>query len=175
MTNLPDLNKLQIINYPNPLLKKVCAPVGEFGEGLQALVVRMFELMKEGKGVGLAAPQVGLLMRLFVCNHTGEPDDDFVCLNPRFAELSGAAEAEEGCLSIPGVNVTMRRATTAVIEALDVEGRPFTQTGVDLQARVWQHEADHLDGRLITDHMFTTDEITNRRALKQLKEEYAGS
>ncbi len=175
MTTLPDLKKLQIIYYPNPILKKVCAPVEEFDEGLRKLAVRMLELMKEGKGVGLAAPQVGLLIRLFVGNATGEPDADFVCVNPRLAELTGAAEAEEGCLSIPCVNVTMRRATTAVIEAFDTEGKPFTRTGVDMQARVWQHEADHLEGRLITDHMSTADEITNRRALKQLRQEYAGA
>jgi peptide deformylase len=175
VTTLPDLDKLQIIHYPNPLLKRVCAPVEEFGEGLRKLADRMLELMKLGNGVGLGAPQVGLPIRLLVCNTTGEPEDDFVCVNPRFTELTGAADGEEGCLSIPGVTVTMRRATTAVMEAFDTEGKPFTRTGVDLQARVWQHEADHLEGRLITDHMSTSDEIANRRALKQLKEEYAGT
>jgi peptide deformylase len=174
VTTLPDLDKLQIIRYPNPLLKKVCAPVETFDASLRRLTDRMFQLMREGKGVGLAAPQVGLLIRLFVGNATGEPEDDFVCVNPKFAELTGAAEAEEGCLSIPGVAVTMRRSTSAVISAFDAEGKQYTKTGVDLQARVWLHENDHLDGRLITDHMSTADEITNRRTLKQLKEEYAG-
>lgn len=171
----PNLNKLHIVHYPDRILKKRCAPVvEEFGEGLGRLADRMLELMKIEPGIGLAAPQVGLLIRLFVGNTTGEPGDDFVCANPRFAELDGAAEGEEGCLSIPGVTVTMRRATTAIIEAFDTDGKPFTLTGVDLQARMWQHEADHLDGRMITDHMSTADEIANRRALKQLKDEYGG-
>ena len=172
---LPDLEKLHIVYHPNLVLKKVCAPVEEFDEGLRNLANRMLELMKQGNGIGLAAPQIGLLIRLFVVNTTGESEDDFVCINPRFSELTGAAEGEEGCLSLPGVTVTMRRAATAIIEGFDVEGKPFTKTGVDLQARMWQHEADHLEGRLITDHMSTADEIANRLALKQLKEEYVGA
>ena len=69
----------------------------------------------------------------------------------------------------------MRRATKATIEGFDVDGKPFTKEGVDLQARMWQHEAAHLDGQLITDHMSTADEIANRRAIKQLKEDYAAA
>ena len=172
---LPDLERLHIVHYPDPVLKKRCAPVEEFDERLRNLANRMLDLMKQENGVGLAAPQVGLLIRLFVGNATGEPEDDFVCINPRFAELTGAAEGEEGCLSLPGVTVTMRRATTAIIEGFDVEGKPFTKTGVDLQARMWQHETDHLEGRLITDHMSTADEIANRLALRQLKEQYVGA
>ena len=167
---LPHVGTLRIVLYPDAILKKRCAPIEEFGADLAALVDRMIELMHEGDGVGLAGPQVGLPLRLFVCNPTGEPGDDLVCVNPRFAELTGAAEAEEGCLSLPGVTVTMRRATRAVMEAFDVTGQPFQRTGENLTARVWQHETDHFDGRMITDNMSTTDEIVNRRALKQLKE-----
>lgn len=149
--------------------------MGEFGPDLKALAERMLELMHEGKGVGLAAPQVGVLIRLFVCNATGEPGDDLICVNPRLVELDGAEEKEEGCLSIPGVTVTMRRATDAVMEACDTDGNPCRKTGKDLVARIWQHETDHLDGRLITDNVSMTDEIANRRALKQLEADYAAS
>ncbi len=169
---LPSPSRLRIVLYPNPVLKKRAADVGKFNPEIAALAKRMLELMREAKGVGLAAPQVGVGLRLFVCNPTGEPGDDLVCVNPRFAERSGVEEREEGCLSIPGVTVTMRRATHVVIDALDVEGKPFQMMGTELRARIWQHETDHLDGRLIIDNMSPTDEIANRRAIKQLQEQY---
>lgn len=172
---LPNVNKLHIIHYPEPVLKRTCAPVKDFGVGLRDLAGRMLELMREAKGVGLAAPQVGIPIRLFVCCPTEEPGNELVCINPAFAEMDGADEREEGCLSIPGVLVTMRRATRVVIEAFDLQGRPFRKNAVELEARIWQHEVDHLDGRLIIDTMSMTDGITNRRVLKQLEADYAAT
>lgn len=170
--NPADLEKLRIILYPDPALARLCAPVETFDDDLQALSGRLLAVMKEANGVGLAAPQLGVLLRVFVCNPAAEPGADLVCVNPRFVELTGAEVKDEGCLSIPDVTVAMRRATCAVMEASDVEGKPFTKTGEDLVARVWQHEADHLDGRLITDNMSPTDVISNRRAVKQLEQDY---
>ncbi|UCC31947.1 MAG: peptide deformylase [Phycisphaerales bacterium] len=172
---LPDPDNLRIVHYPDPVLKKVCAPVEEFGPELKALADKMLALMHEAEGAGLAGPQVGIPIRLFVCNPTGEPGNDLVCVNPRFIELTGGEEKEEGCLSIPGVSVTTRRATQAVMEAWDTDGKPFRRTGCDLEARIWQHEADHLEGRLLTDNMATTDEIANRRAVRQLEADYAAT
>ncbi|MGD2108259.1 MAG: peptide deformylase [Phycisphaerae bacterium] len=172
---LPDLDSLSIVHYPNPVLRKRCARVTEFGPELTAFTDRMLVMMKEGGGVGLAAPQVGVPLRLFVCNPTGEPGDDMVCINPEFVELTGAEEKEEGCLSLPGIGVTMRRATQAVMSVADVDGRPKNVAGEGLLARIWQHESDHLDGRLITDNMSATDEIANRRAVKQLEADYEAS
>ena len=169
----PVLETLQIVRYPDPVLRKSCATVTEFGPRLQALADHMLELMREAEGVGLAAPQVGISIRLFVCNVTGEPGDNIVCVNPEFTELSGATDAEEGCLSLPGVTVTVRRAKHAVMKAQDASGASFEITADDLAARAWQHEVDHLDGRLIIDKMSPTDEIANRRALKQLQAERA--
>ena len=171
--NLPSPSRLRIVLYPNPVLKKRAVEVGNFNAEIAALAKRMLELMREAKGVGLAAPQVGVGLRLFVCNPTAEPGDDLICVNPRFTERSGGEEKEEGCLSIPGVSVTMRRATQVVMEAFDVHGRPFQATGTELRARVWQHETDHLDGKLIIDNMSAADEIANRRAIKQLQEQYS--
>jgi len=168
----PNPSRLRIVLYPDPALKKRAVEVGKFNAEIAALAKRMLELMREAKGVGLAAPQVGVRLRLFVCNPTGEPGDDLICVNPRFTELSGGEEWEEGCLSIPNVTVTMRRATQVVMEAFDVDGKPFQVTGMELRARIWQHETDHLDGRLIIDNMSATDEIANRRAIKQLQNRY---
>ena len=169
---LPASSKMRIVLFPDPVLKKRAKAVGKFDAGIEVLARRMLELMHDAKGLGLAAPQVGVGLRLFVCNPTGEPGDDVICVNSRLTDLSGGEEKEEGCLSIPGVTVTVRRATQVVMEALDAVGKPFQATGVDLRARVWQHEVDHLDGRLIVDNMSATDEIANRRAIKQLQDQY---
>lgn len=159
---------LRIFQYPEPILRRRCRPVEVFDDALADLARRMTALMHEAKGVGLAAPQVGLDIRLFVCNHTGEPQDNIVCVNPVLLELSGAEEKPEGCLSIPGVTVTMRRSTHVRLQALDARGVAFELNGDDLRARIWQHESDHLDGKLIIDNMSEADEIANRRALKLL-------
>ncbi len=168
---LPNLDNLRIVYYPSAVLKQVSDEVTAFDQDLKALADKMLQLMREVEGVGLAAPQVDVSIRMFVCNFTGEPEDDRVMVNPRFLELTGSDEQEEGCLSLPGVTVTMRRAKRVVVEARDLRGNRIQLTGEDIQARVWQHEVDHLDGRLIIDRMSPSDEITNRRVLKQLRED----
>src|ERR1700748_38254 len=95
---------LKIILWPDPRLRKIRQPVGTFDDSLAALSARMFELMREARGVGLAAPQVGLNIRLFVANATGEPGDDIVYVNPTLSDADGEEEAEEGCLSLPKIN-----------------------------------------------------------------------
>lgn len=170
---LPPIEKLRIIKYPDPVLKKQAAEVTEFTPELRALADHMLELKRHAEGVGLAAPQVGVLLRLFVCNVTGEPGHDMVCVNPKLTHLDGAEDAPEGCLSLPGVTVTMRRALGVTLEACDATGKPFRVPGEGLLARIWQHEYDHFSGRLIIDRMSETDKIANRRAIKQMKEDYA--
>ena len=96
------LKNLRIIHYPDPRLRRACAPVMEFDGALTALVERMLALMETGKGVGLAAPQVGVTQRLLVMNPTGEPGATQVLVNPAIHDAHGSAEAEEGCLSLPG-------------------------------------------------------------------------
>lgn len=169
---LPSLDTLAIVLYPNPVLKRVAVAVEDVDADLTAFAKRMIVLMHRAEGVGLAAPQVGVSLRMFVCNPTGEEGDDRVCINPRIIETSGAEAAEEGCLSLPGVTVTMRRATHVVMQGIGLDGNSFELTGDELYARVWQHETDHLDGRLIIDSMSSTDEITNRRPIKQLEVDY---
>src|SRR3954467_5770727 len=114
--------ELKIIQYPDPRLKKLSKPIGEIDATIRALAARMFELMREHKGVGLAAPQVGQNLRMFVMNHTGEPGDDRVYINPELTEAEGAEESEEGCLSLPGLNVRVVRDKTLRMRAKDAEG-----------------------------------------------------
>jgi peptide deformylase len=138
-------------------------------EQVRAVAARMIELMKEAKGVGLAAPQVGLSWRLFV---TDAPDDGGpqVYVNPDLQLLPGERERhEEGCLSIPGVNVEIERPTAAFLTATDLEGRSVARPATGLTARVWQHEFDHLNGVLIIDKMSPLDRLANRKTLRELE------
>jgi len=169
-----DLARMKIIDYPDPRLKKKCAPVETIDEETRRLAARMLELMHAEKGIGLAAPQVGVLRRMFVCNLTGKPNDDRVFINPSLAEFAGDIESEEGCLSIPDVTVQLHRHARCVIAAQDLSGKAVRLEGEGLAARCWQHECDHLDGRLIIDRMSEADKIANRKALRTLERKYKG-
>jgi len=169
-----DPSALHILQYPDPRLRRACKPVEAFDDSLAPLADRMFELMRAEEGVGLAAPQVGILIRMFVCNVTGEPQDDLVLINPRISELAEPSEGEEGCLSIPEVRGAVQRYLTCRITAQDLSGKPFEHDGEVLAARCWQHEYDHLDGRLIIDRFSEADKIANRRRLRQLEAAYKG-
>jgi len=164
--------QLAIVSYPDPILRKTCKAVTKFGPQLDKLAERMWALMHERNGVGLAAPQVGLPWRLFVWNPTGEPEDNRISINPQLSDLTEPVEAEEGCLSIENVTVTIRRARSARLESLQPDGSATAFEGEDLVARVWQHECDHLDGRLILDYMSPADAIANRRAVRELESRY---
>lgn len=164
---------LKIILYPDPRLKKVSAPVTAFDDDLKQLAVRMFELMRASRGVGLAAPQVGINLRMFVMNPTGEAQDDRVYVNPVLSEATGSEEAEEGCLSLPDIHVNVDRSRTMRIQAQDLEGNPIEQVETGYLARIWQHETDHLNGTMLTDRMGAVARMTNRRVLKELEEKYA--
>lgn len=166
------IRQLTIVSYPEPILRKKCRPIERFGPQLQELATRMWQLMHDRNGVGLAAPQVGLPWRMFVWNPTGEAEDDHVSINPQLSDLHDPTEAEEGCLSIEGVTVNIRRARTARLDAQLPDGAVCTFAGEDLVARVWQHERDHLDGRLILDYMSAAETIANRRSIRELEARY---
>ena len=163
---------LQIIHWPDPRLKKTSVPVERFDDRLRLLANRMFELMHAFKGVGLAAPQVGHSIRLFVMNPTGQPQDDRIYVNPALTDGDGQEEGEEGCLSLPGIYIPVVRLKTLHMQAQDVEGKPIDQVESGYLARIWQHELDHLNGALLTDRMGAVAKLTNRKILKELEEEY---
>ena len=166
------IDALTILDYPEPVLRAVCTPIESYGDWLEALGRRMIELMQAVKGVGLAAPQVGVPWRVFVIAATEEQGQTRIFVNPELSDLSGRARADEGCLSLPDVTVPIDRATRATVTACDLTGQRFQMTTEGLLARVWQHENDHLDGRLIVDYMDTQAELVNRKALKALKATY---
>jgi peptide deformylase len=116
---------------------------------------------------------VGLPWRLFVANPTGEPADDGVFINPELFEPSRVGEsAEEGCLSLPGIKGQVRRPVSIGIRALDLDGVPFERTAEGLEARIWQHEFDHLNGVLIIDKMTQIDRRAAQKTLRQWEKEF---
>lgn len=167
-----DVDQLRIIHYPDARLRKRSAAVTAFDGELAALVTRMLELMETGKGVGLAAPQVGVNRRVVVMNPSGETGDERVLVNPVVRDPHGSAEAEEGCLSLPGINVRVRRAQRCRIVAQDLAGNPVEFDAEDLLARICQHEIDHLNGTLIIDRMGPSDRIATRKTLKALEDQH---
>jgi peptide deformylase len=164
---------LKIILWPDPRLRKISQPVAVFDQNLKSLVARMFQLMREAHGVGLAAPQVGQNIRLFVTNPTGEEGDDHVYVNPTLSDAEGETEADEGCLSLPGINAKILRSQTMKIRAQDLSGTWFEEVSDDFPARVWQHELDHLNGTLLMDRMGPLAKMTAKKRLKELEEEWA--
>jgi peptide deformylase len=163
--------QLRIVLYPDPVLKQVSKPLRGVTDEVRAVAQRMLDLMHEARGVGLAAPQVGLSWRLFVANPTGEPQDDRVFINPKLSNPSSQTHThEEGCLSIPHVTGDITRPLGITVDALDEHGGPVQLTSDELAARIWQHETDHLDGVLILDRMPAIDKVANRQAVLELED-----
>lgn len=150
------MSPLSIVKYPHPALRWESKPVLEIDDRLREVVRQMFELMYAANGIGLAANQVGLPWRLFVINPSGDrtkTDEEYVFLNPEILRRKGSEEDEEGCLSLPELYGPVRRSTSLVVEAYDLEGQPFRMDLEDFPARVVQHEYDHIDGVLFIDRM----------------------
>ncbi len=164
-----ELEKLRILRYPDPRLRLRCQPVRVFDEELAALARRMEELMRAANGVGLAAPQVGVPIRMFITCAGVDPPGVRVFVNPTIRDPQGVRQAEEGCLSIPQVYVQVRRAARCRIEAQDLAGLPLSLEADGMVCRVWQHETDHLDGILILDRMGPGDRIAARKVLRELE------
>lgn len=158
----PDPATLQIVNYPAPVLKKVAEEVEEFDDWLRAVVSRMKELMVEHKGVGLAGPQVGLPLRIFVWSPEGELAEARAFINPEISNERGSVDGEEGCLSLPEIRAKITRYEHIKISAQDEFGKPFEMDLDEFPARVAQHENDHLDGVLILDKMSPVARLKNR-------------
>jgi peptide deformylase len=169
-----DLSSLKILKYPDPRLRGPCQEVGRTDAQLGALAGRMLEIMYAARGVGLAAPQLGIPLRLFVANPAGQPgQQQVVYVNPQILQQSGAMMEEEGCLSLPGINCRIKRYRGIVLGAVGLDGRTFQQAGENLLARIFQHEMDHVNGILIADRMSLVTRLANRRLLKELEEKFA--
>lgn len=155
---------LKIRFYGDPCLRKKSVPVGDIGPGERLLIKSMMETMHAAKGIGLAAPQVGINQRILVADIGEGP---VALINPKVLKRSGSAELEEGCLSIPGVQIVVKRPVQIVVQYTDINNRTTQRVFTDLLARVILHETDHLNGKLIVDY---AGFIERRKFKKQLKE-----
>src|SRR6201996_1070384 len=155
-----------VVKFGDPVLKSVASPVGEFGPELRAEVDRMIHIMQDGMGVGLAATQLGVLRRVLVFQ-AGSDNEPTALINPKTEWISDElAIAEEGCLSLPRVTMDVERPLHARFTGRDVDGEPVTIEASGLEARVLQHEIDHLDGVLILDR---TERKQRKAALRALR------
>jgi peptide deformylase len=144
-----------ILRYGERPLHVPAAPVTRFDDDLQRLIDDMIETMYAAPGIGLAAPQVGVPQRVFVVDLSvgRDPSQLIVLVNPEFVQRDGTQLEEEGCLSVPGFNATVLRPAHVVVKGLDREEELQTFEGTGLLARAFQHEMDHLDGRLFVDRL----------------------
>lgn len=164
----------KILLYGDPVLETPCAPIDEVelgGEELKKLVDDMFETMYKAKGVGLAAPQIGVSKRLFVVDCSGGEDESekLVLINPEIIDTKGEQVGEEGCLSIPGFRENVRRPYRVKARAWTPTGDVIEVEGEELLARAILHENDHLDGVLFLKHISTLKREMIKRKIKTLR------
>jgi peptide deformylase len=164
---------LDIVKYGDPILTTRAEEVTEFNAELRKLVDDMFETMYGAPGVGLAAPQVGLLKRLFVMDCTSGRDKKrkLALINPVIELEEGEQIGDEGCLSFPGIYVEVKRAERVVVRAQDIDGSPFTLDLMDLEARCVSHETDHLDGEIFINYLSPLKrDLVKRKIKKRIKQ-----
>ena len=159
-----------IVKFGNPVLEKPAEKVGVFDEELKQLVDDMFESMYAARGVGLAAPQIGIPLRIAVIDITfkEDPGAKLVLVNPEIIHKEGRHTQSEGCLSIPDFRENVNRAKVVTVRAQDLDGKVFENTGDDLLARAFQHEPDHLNGKLYISHISALKRDLIKRKIRKL-------
>ena len=168
---IADIGQLALVEYPHPALFRKSRPLARIDDDVVDAVEQMFQIMYASGGVGLAANQVALPYRMFVVNTSGRPDEgeELVFINPSLSRPRGTAVQEEGCLSLPGLRMDVRRPEKVVLDAWNLEGEQVRLELDGFLARVVQHEFDHLEGRLFTDRLPEAAAIEARRALDDLR------
>ena len=160
-----------IVKYGDAVLEKPTPNVEKFDESLQTLVADMFESMYAAQGVGLAAPQIGVSLRLAVVDVSNgkNPEAKIVCANPEILHTEGEQREEEGCLSLPGFRGYVLRPQYVTIRAQDASGKEFEMRGEGLLARAFCHEIDHLAGTLFIQHLSMLKRDLIKRKIRKLK------
>jgi peptide deformylase len=159
-----------IVKFGNPVLEKPAEPVKVFDDDLKRLVEDMFESMYAARGVGLAAPQIGISKRLAVIDITfkEDPNARLVLANPEIIHTEGRHKQSEGCLSIPEFREELSRARKVTVRAQDENGKWFEKTGEELLARAFLHETDHLNGKLYISHLSALKRDLIKRKIRKL-------
>jgi peptide deformylase len=166
---------LKLVYYPHPALRHPAVPLKGIDKKVYMLAEALVELMCEHKGLGLAAPQVGMPYQMFAAYHATEPEKpelEGVYINPVIIDRRGTVEGEEGCLSFPGLYRKVRRARTVNVQAYNLKGELVELELNDLPARIWQHETDHLHGILFIDKLGPIGKLAARGALGEFERDY---
>jgi peptide deformylase len=166
---------MKIVEYPHPALLRPTLPVARVTASLRRDIDEMFELMYQAGGVGLAGNQVALPWRMVVMNmdHDGkDPARQEVFLNPVIVSSQGMIEEEEGCLSFPGLYAKIRRGKQVTVEAYDLQGRPVKRVVKGLEARAWQHEMDHLEGRVFLERFGELALLAHRQKIAAFEKKF---
>ena len=159
----------KILYLPDPRLREISKPVVAFDDKLQVLIDDMFETMYDAHGVGLAAAQIGVGLRLSVIDVVGDKKNQIVIINPEIVSSEGEKKFDEGCLSVPGAYDTVTRAEKVTVNALDRHGKPFEIKAEGLLAECLQHEIDHMNGKLFVDMLSPLKKAMARKKLDKFK------
>ncbi|MDG2381780.1 MAG: peptide deformylase [Pirellulaceae bacterium] len=162
---------MKIVTFPHPTLRHESRAIRRVDAGLRDMITQMFELMYEANGIGLAANQVDLPLRFFICNLAAKAGEgeELVFLNPLVSKPKGSTEREEGCLSLPGVYAPVIRPERIRLQAYQLDGQEIDVELEGLMARVVQHEVDHLDGVMFTDRLSATHEMNITPLLEEFQ------
>ena len=166
---------MEVLVYPDPVLRRGGKPVVQFDAELRQLAARMMEAMYEEGGVGLAAPQGGIEQKLLGLNPSGDAKDrsgELVLCNPRITRKKGREFGEEGCLSFPGIHAEVERWIDITVTYQDLDGKEQVLAAKEWLARIVQHELDHLEGVLFTDRLTPADKLRVKAQLLELEERY---
>jgi peptide deformylase len=166
---------MKIVKYPHPALRHAARPLTAIDQRIHKLVREMFDLLYEGRGLGLAGPQVELPYQVFIMNLKSDPNQpelERVWINPVIVDRKGSEEGEEGCLSFPGLYGKVRRAKWIKAQAYNLKGDLVETSMTDLEARVWQHEVDHLHGELFINKMGAIARLGARGEVRKFENDY---
>ena len=168
-----NIDKCKITHYPADVLTGPAKPVENIDDNIRRLVDKMTDIMLKNKGVGLAAPQAGAALRLFIISLDASRESVRVYINPTITPAGKMDLIEEGCLSVPGVSTKIRRYSKCEVTATGLDGKEFTDQAEGLYARALQHEYDHIEGITIAERMSTAAKIVHRKQLKRLADQYS--
>ena len=164
-----DIGSCKMTHYPAGVLSQRAKPVETIDDTIRRLVDKMIDLMLKNKGVGFAAPQAGVSLRLFIISIDGSRENVRVYVNPTITPMGELDANEEGCLSVPGIYTKVRRYKQCEVTATDLDGNEFKDQADGLYARALQHEYDHIEGMTIVNRMGQTARIAHRKQLKKLQ------
>lgn len=163
---------MEIVLYPDPILKHKADPIEKIDNEICQIAEEMLDIMYDACGIGLAAPQIGLSKRLVVLDITGEKTGERIFINPYIIDEKGETVEEEGCLSFPGLMGNVVRSQCVTVITYNLKGEKFKIEAEGLLSRVWQHEIDHIDGRLFIDMMTPASIIANKQKIKEFELAY---